>query len=169
MRIECLRVAETIGDLAGMPVGTRIATSHNKILERDEAWGREYWIEPGTLSPYFEPLVHWLPCVVLPRLEDRPKVSVKDYRLADLQHAGLIKAGDVLTSSRRDSVPAEATVGEDGRLIVGGESYDSPSGAALATLRHRIDGINGWVIWRDKEGRFLTELRRIALEQHEAP
>lgn len=59
-------VARTIGDLAGLPVGTRIATNDNRILERDEAWGKEYWIEPGTLGPFFEPLVHWLPCVILP-------------------------------------------------------------------------------------------------------
>lgn len=63
-------VARTIGELSGLPVGTRIATNHNKILERDEAWGREYWIEGGTLSPYFEPLVHWLPAYILPPVVD---------------------------------------------------------------------------------------------------
>jgi hypothetical protein len=70
MDAQKIDVARTIGDLAGMPVGTRIATNHNKIMEREDAWGRQYWIEPGTLSPYFEPLVHWLPAFILPPVQD---------------------------------------------------------------------------------------------------
>lgn len=65
-----VEMALSLGDLAGLPKGTRIATNHNKIMERDEAWGREFWIEPGTLSPYFEPLVHWLPAIILPPVVD---------------------------------------------------------------------------------------------------
>lgn len=66
METVSIDVARTIGDLAGLPLGTRIATNTNKILERERAWGRQYWIEGGTLSPYFEPLVHWLPAYILP-------------------------------------------------------------------------------------------------------
>jgi hypothetical protein len=70
MMSQQIDVARTVGDLSGLPVGTRIATNHNKIMEREEAWGREYWIEPMTLSPYFEPLVHWLPAFILPPVVD---------------------------------------------------------------------------------------------------
>lgn len=56
----------TIGEMAGLPVGTRIATNHNKILILDFAFGREYWIEEGTLSPFYDPLVSWLPAIILP-------------------------------------------------------------------------------------------------------
>jgi hypothetical protein len=70
MRTETLDVAYTIGDLAGLPVGTRIATNHNKILFRDEAWGKQHWIEEGTLSPFFDALVHWLPAFILPPVVD---------------------------------------------------------------------------------------------------
>lgn len=61
-----LQVVTAIADLNGLPLGTRIATNHNKILFLDEAWGRQHWIEEGTLSPLFEPLVHWLPAFILP-------------------------------------------------------------------------------------------------------
>jgi hypothetical protein len=52
--------------MAGLPVGTRIATNHNKVLILDFAFGREYWIEEGTLSPFYDPLVSWLPAIILP-------------------------------------------------------------------------------------------------------
>jgi hypothetical protein len=70
MRTEPIQVAWTIGELSGLPVGTRIATNHNKILELDEVVGGRSWIEGGTLSPFYEPLVHWLPAYVLPPVVD---------------------------------------------------------------------------------------------------
>lgn len=66
MMKQSIDVARTIGELAGLPLGTRIATNHNKIMERENAFDRDYWIEPNTLSPFFEPLVSWLPAYVLP-------------------------------------------------------------------------------------------------------
>lgn len=71
MRTQEVQVAWTIGELGGLPLGTRIATNHNKILELDEAWGRRYWIQTGELGPYFEPLVDWLPCYILPPVVDQ--------------------------------------------------------------------------------------------------
>jgi hypothetical protein len=70
MKSQQIDVAYTIGELSGLPVGTRIATNHNKVLERDDAWGRQYWIEPMTLSPFYEPLVEWLPAFILPPVVD---------------------------------------------------------------------------------------------------
>lgn len=72
-----LRVARTISELAGLPIGTRIVTSTSKILELDmietvtkrKDAGERYWIEPGTLQPYSQPLVHWLPALILPPVD----------------------------------------------------------------------------------------------------
>ena len=77
MESQKIDVARTIGELAGLPTGTRIATNHNKILELDEGWGRQYWIEPLTLSPFYEPLVEWLPAYILPPVVDH-KTDVEE-------------------------------------------------------------------------------------------
>jgi hypothetical protein len=61
-----IQVATHVEDLAGLPVGTRIATNFNKILELDEAWSRQYWIERGTLEPLYQPQPGWLPAYILP-------------------------------------------------------------------------------------------------------
>ena len=60
-----LQVARTIGDLAGLPVGTRIATSHNKLMILGEFAGSTHWYEHGELVNY-QALVHWLPAYILP-------------------------------------------------------------------------------------------------------
>jgi hypothetical protein len=62
-------VAQSIGDLAGLPLGTRIATNHNKLLVLDRYIDQRYWFEEGELTPY-QPLVHWLPAIILPPVVD---------------------------------------------------------------------------------------------------
>jgi hypothetical protein len=62
-------VAGTIGDLAGLPIGTRIATNHNKLLICDEFAGGRFWYEEGELTNY-SPMVHWLPAYILPAAVD---------------------------------------------------------------------------------------------------
>ncbi len=64
-----LRVARTIGELSGLPLGTRIATNHNKLLVLDVFAGAPFWFEEGELTPYL-PLVRWLPAYVLPTAVD---------------------------------------------------------------------------------------------------
>ena len=74
MKNERIQVATHVEDLdtAAWPVGTRIATNHNKILELDEITGkradagRRYLIEPMTLQPLPEAMPHWLPAYILP-------------------------------------------------------------------------------------------------------
>jgi hypothetical protein len=58
-------VARTIGELAGLPLHTRIATNHGKLLRLDEGYGSQYWFEEGELTPY-SPIVDWLPALILP-------------------------------------------------------------------------------------------------------
>lgn len=69
-----IQVATHVEDLAGLPVGSRIATNTNKIFELDMIEtvtgradaGETYWIEPGTLRPYSKPPAGWLPAFILP-------------------------------------------------------------------------------------------------------
>lgn len=69
-----VRVARTIGDLAGLPIGTRIATNDSKLLELyvgpKPGVNSSSWIIPGTLEPFYQALVSWLPAVVLPPVVD---------------------------------------------------------------------------------------------------
>lgn len=76
MQVKTVTVAYTIGDLAGLPVGSRIATNDNKLLGLDELpSGATYWIEPGQGVPY-QPLVHWLPAIILPPVVDHKSDSL---------------------------------------------------------------------------------------------
>lgn len=69
-----IQVATHVEDLDKdkLPVGTRIATNHNKILELDvitgdrKDAGTRYWIEPMTLQPMPDAMKHWLPAFILP-------------------------------------------------------------------------------------------------------
>lgn len=76
MRTITLDVASTPGDLAGLPVGSRIYTSTGKIMDLDviepgrKDSGSTYWIEDGTLSPYPTPPARWFPAVILPAAVD---------------------------------------------------------------------------------------------------
>jgi hypothetical protein len=69
MRVSTLLIVETIGELAGLPMGTRIATNHNKLLIHGEFAGSHYWYEEGELVNY-SALVDWLPAIVLPPVMD---------------------------------------------------------------------------------------------------
>jgi hypothetical protein len=70
-----IRVVTKRMELVGVPLGTRIATNTNHIFTLEEAWGREYWIEEGTLKPFYSPLAEWLPAYILPPVvEDGPSI-----------------------------------------------------------------------------------------------
>lgn len=76
MKNERIQVATHVKDLdtKDWPIGTRIATNHNKVFELDmidkEAKrpdaGVRYWIEPMTLQPFPQAMAHWLPAYILP-------------------------------------------------------------------------------------------------------
>jgi len=59
----------TLGDFAGLPDGTRIATNHNKLLILEDFNGLQWWHEEGELQNY-APMVHWLPAYLLPPVVD---------------------------------------------------------------------------------------------------
>lgn len=60
------------------PLGTRIATNDNKIMELDSLKRGRYWIQPGTLEPFYlgHPLpASWFPAIILPPVVDLSKES----------------------------------------------------------------------------------------------
>lgn len=57
------RLIWTIGDMAGLPVGTRIATNDDKLLICSPMLGGQWVDRTGQL---YSPLVSWLPVLVLP-------------------------------------------------------------------------------------------------------
>ena len=68
-RIE-LELIYTLGEMAGLPVGTRIATNDNKLLTLEDSFlHQRHWFEEGELTHY-SPIHEWLPVIVLP-----PKVN----------------------------------------------------------------------------------------------
>ena len=56
----------------------------------------------------------------------------------------------------------EATVEDDGSLTVLGQTYSSPSYAALAGIQDAGSNrktVNGWSSWKTKDGKSIAELR----------
>jgi len=72
MQTRTFMVATSIGDLAGLPEGSRIATNHNKLLICGKFAGGLHWYEQGELINY-QPLVHWLPAVILSTKLEEPE------------------------------------------------------------------------------------------------
>lgn len=58
------RLVWTIGDMAGLPIGTRIATNDDKLLILAAEMGGPQWTD--RTGQLYSPLVSWLPVVVLP-------------------------------------------------------------------------------------------------------
>jgi len=65
IRSHPVEVLWTIGEMAGLPLGTRIATNTNMLLTLDVGYGSQFWMEDGQLTPY-SPTAEWLPVFVLP-------------------------------------------------------------------------------------------------------
>ena len=70
MREKTLSVCESVEEVDLLPVGARILTRRNLVLDKEEAWGRTYWIEDGTLTP-LGPSEGWLPVYILPEEVNR--------------------------------------------------------------------------------------------------
>ena len=79
-------------------------------------------------------------------------------RLGDIVAAGLIPVGAKLVSIS-GKWPAEGRVLDDGRIEIGGNTFDSPSAAGAAVTGR--GGVNGWTFWalHSPEGERLTEAR----------
>jgi hypothetical protein len=84
--------------------------------------------------------------------------------LRDLINAELLKAGQRLYANHSKYMDVEAFLTSDGRIAIGNELHDTPSGAGFA-LRKR--STNGWVLWTTDEQRkkSLRLYRSIYLQQ----
>lgn len=83
--------------------------------------------------------------------------------LKDLLAAGILQAGEVwqMPRGRRRQARVEATVTQDGQLLLNGELFKSPSAAATA-VRHGIQ-TNGWLTWSRWNGQ---EWERVDIARH---
>jgi hypothetical protein len=95
-----------------------------------------------------------------------PEIARYDVELIDLLNAGIIQANDRLTMTYKprngEQRTYEAIVLADGSLEVLGQSFSSPSYAALAGIHNAGSDrqtVNGWTSWKNLQGRTLAELR----------
>lgn len=85
------------------------------------------------------------------------KRKTYDGSIADLLSSGLLVAGTTLHFDQGDK-HAEATVTADGKLMVDGKAYASPSTAGAKAVG--IKATNGWAKWRvGPSGPTLADLR----------
>lgn len=94
-------------------------------------------------------------------------VARYDVSIADLVSAGLLEPGSRLhwthkprSSGQKKTYDAE--VGSSGGLEVGGQTFGSPSYAALFAMKSAGSSrvaVNGWTAWRDENGVTIAELR----------
>jgi hypothetical protein len=70
--------------------------------------------------------------------------------LRDLVNAGLLQAGQRLYANHSKYLDVEAYLTSDGRIAIGHELHDTPSGAGCS-LRKR--STNGWIFWTTDEQR----------------
>lgn len=94
------------------------------------------------------------------------EISRYDATILDLIQAGFIEIDEIL---RMEYKPRnglrrkyEGIVQQDGSISVFGQSYSSPSYAALAGIQNAGSDrktVNGWTSWKNKHGRLIADLR----------
>ncbi|WP_158583089.1 hypothetical protein [Nesterenkonia natronophila] len=77
-------------------------------------------------------------------------------RPADLRLERLLKDGDSLSATHRDSRGKEAVLMPDGTIELDGTRYRSPSAAGHALRRKST---NGWYFWAVNDGRRIKDVR----------
>jgi hypothetical protein len=98
-----------------------------------------------------------------------------DVTLQDLLQAHILKIGSKLLMSYKrkhtneDRKTYEAIVQDDGSLRADGQSFSSPSYAAIYFINKAGSArqtVNGWTSWRTESGRLLAELREEFLKKN---
>lgn len=104
-------------------------------------------------------------------------IKFYDVTLQDLLQANILKVGSRLLMSYKrkhtneDRKTYEAIVQDDGSLRADGQSFSSPSYAAIYFINKAGSArqtVNGWTSWRTESGKFLAELREEFLKKHPA-
>lgn len=88
--------------------------------------------------------------------QPKRKRHYSSVKMQDLVNAGLLHDGDELISVRDQYQDVVATVHDDGKIEIEGQSYPSPSAAAKSVTGSSYDG---WTFWRLSDGRTLDDLR----------
>lgn len=108
----------------------------------------------------------------------KPNTEIKQYdvELIDLIAANLLTLNDKLFMSYKPRngqlKKYEATISDDGALEVLGQTFSSPSYAALAGIQDAGSDrktVNGWTSWKTENGRTLADLRETLLNTATPP
>lgn len=101
-------------------------------------------------------------------------VSRYEANISNLIEAGLIEVGEVLVMEYKPrnglKKKYEGIIEQDGSISVLGQSFSSPSYAALAGIQDAGSDrktVNGWTSWKNKDGRLIADLREEYLNNHE--
>ena len=108
--------------------------------------------------------------------EGKSKYTVYDVTLAGLIDAGFLLPGQELIMRYRprggDQRTYTAILGEDGSIEFMGQTYSSPSYAAIRGVNDagsERKTVNGWTSWLIADGRTLAGIRSEFLATHESP
>ena len=99
-------------------------------------------------------------------------IAQYDVSLVDLIKAGLLKAGETLSMSykrkKQERRNYEGVLGADGSITILGETFTSPSYAAVFAIQDAGSNrktVNGWTTWRNSQGVTLYMLRKQLLNK----
>lgn len=100
-----------------------------------------------------------------------PKINAYDVSILDLIESKLLTAGDNLfmTYGPKNAKKQDfkATIQNDGTITVLEHNFKSPSYAALYCINNAGSSrktVNGWISWKNKDGKLLSELREKYLQ-----
>lgn len=103
---------------------------------------------------------------------ERNGIMFYDVSISDLIEARLVAPQSKLTMSYKprggEKKIFEATVTDDGDLLVGERSFSAPSYAALHCMQQAgsdRNTVNGWTSWKTLDGKWLADLRTEYLEK----
>jgi hypothetical protein len=99
--------------------------------------------------------------------DDESGMARYDVTIEDLLKSGLLHPGEKLSMSYKprntnERKIYEATILEDGKMDVLGNTFDAPSYAALYGIQHagsNRNTVNGWISWKNSQNVPLSELR----------
>lgn len=102
------------------------------------------------------------------------KISRYEASISDLIEAKLLEVGQTLIMEykprNREEMIYEGRIEEDGSISVLGQTYSSPSYAALAGIQDAGSDrktVNGWTSWKTKAGKKIADIRDEYLDLEE--
>jgi len=180
LNIAAINVRQVVGDILETDpiIGVPIDGITNDL--RDWARTLKYKVKLWVVSKFVEfnnptNIVFEFPEEFKPELDteeeskpQKPNLEIAQYdvELSDLINGGLLAVGERISMAYkpRNGQPKryEAIVLDDGSLEVLGQSFSSPSYAALAGIQDAGSDrktVNGWTSWKNSNNKTLAELR----------